>query len=230
MTEAIQSVVAELPGWVITEVHKTLARHRHGRNYKRMHPVYFLQRLQTGRKSERRLPARNPGVLAVPIRANQCWSIEFTSNMLGDGRAFGTFYTLEDFNRELLPIEIDLNLLAARGIRVLDRIAEQKSYPIKIRCNNGLELAPLELLPWAENHGIRLDIIYVRQSAQNSYIERFNRTYRGEILNLRPLSSLSEVRNLIKARMAKYNEQRPRDSLGDLDSVEYLAPATNGKL
>ena len=57
---------------------------------------------------------------------------------------------------------------------------------------------------------------------QNSYVERFNRTYRNEILDLYLFSTLSEVRDLTSEWMRKYNEQRPHDSLGDMTPVEYL--------
>jgi putative transposase len=51
--------------------------------------------------------------------------MDFMSDALRDGRRFRTFNVLEDFNREILAIEVDLNLPAARVVRVLDRIAEQ---------------------------------------------------------------------------------------------------------
>ncbi len=78
---------------------------------------------------------------------------------------------------------------------------------------------------WAEDHGVHLDFIEPGKPTQNSYIERFNRTYRDEILELYLFSSLSEVRDLTSEWMRKYNQQRPHDSLGDLAPVEYLVAA-----
>ena len=147
------------------------------------------------------------------------------SDTLRDGRRFRTFNVLEDFNREILAIEVDLNLPAARVIRVLDRIAEQKGYPEKMRCDKGPVFVSIALAGWAEDHGIRLDFIKPGKPTQNSYVERFNRTYRDEILDLYLFSSLSEVRDLTTEWMKKYNEQRPHDSLGDLTPVEYLVAA-----
>jgi putative transposase len=43
------------------------------------------------------------------------------------GRRFRTFNVVDDFNREALSIEIDLNLPALRVVRVLDRIAAIRS-------------------------------------------------------------------------------------------------------
>lgn len=47
------------------------------------------------------------------------------------------FYFVDDYNREALAIEIDLNLPAQRIIRVMDRIALWRGYPAKIRIDNG---------------------------------------------------------------------------------------------
>ena len=56
---------------------------------------------------------------------------------------------------------------------------------------------------------------------QNSYVERFNRTYRDEILNMYVFKTLSEVRELTENWIREYNEERPHDSLGDLTPWEY---------
>ena len=45
------------------------------------------------------------------------------------GRRFRMFNVVDDFNREALSIEIDLNLPAQRVVRVLDRIAANRGYP-----------------------------------------------------------------------------------------------------
>ena len=56
---------------------------------------------------------------------------------------------------------------------------------------------------------------------QNSYVERLNRTYRDEILNMYVFRNLSEVREITENWMREYNEERPHDSLGDLTPWEY---------
>ena len=54
-----------------------------------------------------------------------------------------------------------------------------------------------------------------------SAFERFNRTYRDEILNMYVFKTLSEVRALTENWIREYNEERPHDSLGDLTPWEY---------
>lgn len=55
-------------------------------------------------------------------------------------------------NREALSIEIDLNLPAQRVVRILDRIAENRGYPVMLRIDNGPEFISLALAEWAEMH------------------------------------------------------------------------------
>ncbi|MDI7988371.1 DDE-type integrase/transposase/recombinase, partial [Salmonella enterica subsp. enterica serovar Kentucky] len=83
----------------------------------------------------------------------------------------------DDFNREALSIEIDLNLPAPRVVRVLDRIAANRGYPAMLRMDNGPEFISLALTEWAEKHAVKLVFIQPGKPTQNAFIERFNRTY-----------------------------------------------------
>ena len=58
---------------------------------------------------------------------------------------------------------------------------------------------------------------------QNAYIERFNRTYRDEVLNIYVFNTLSQAREIATDWMKQYNEEQPHDALDDLTPSEYLA-------
>ncbi|GEM_PF-6809509 len=54
-----------------------------------------------------------------------------------------------------------------------------------------------------------------------TYIERFNRTYREEVLNAYLFDSLDRVREITENWMRSYNEWRPYSSLGGLPPTVY---------
>ena len=138
------------------------------------------------------------------------------------GRHLRTFNVVDDFNREALAIEIDWNLPAPRIIRVLGRVALLRGYPDKLRADNGSEFISLALADWAGENNVTLDFIQPGQPTQNSYVERFNRTYRDEFLDLYLIRTLNEVRQMTDDWKARYNNERSHDSLNDMTPVEYL--------
>jgi putative transposase len=186
----------------------------HRWNHKRVHRVYCEMKLNKRRKHKRRVPARHPEPLSVPAALNRCWSADFMSDALGDGRRFRTFNVIDDHRREVLAIEIDLNLGSRRVVRVLDRIAETRGLPERIRFDNGPEFTSIAVADWAEQNGVELEFIKPGRPMQNGFIERFNRTYRQAILDMYIFESLDEVRELTARWIDFYNRRRPHDSLG----------------
>lgn len=57
---------------------------------------------------------------------------------------------------------------------------------------------------------------------QNGLIERFNRSYRQEVLNCYVFETLGEVRRMTSEWVSRYNEQRPHEALGDVPPRQYL--------
>ncbi len=54
---------------------------------------------------------------------------------------------------------------------------------MKMRMDNRPELISLILAQWAEEHNVILELITPGKPTQNAFIERFNRTYRTEVLD-----------------------------------------------
>lgn len=219
--EALLKVVERFPRYGFRKLFLILRREGRTWNHKRVYRLYCSLKLNLRRKGKQRLPNRNPAPLSVPETLNQSWSADFMNDALMCGRRFRTFNVVDDFNREALAIDIDLNLPASRVIRTLDRIAAWRGYPEKLRLDNGPEFISLALAEWAENHGVELDFIEPGKPTQNSFIERFNRTYRTEVLDFYLFGKLSEVREISDGWLNEYNEERPHESLGDLTPVEY---------
>ena len=220
---ALTSLAEQYPRYGFGKLFPLVRRQGRSWNHKRVHRVYCALKLNLRRKGKKRLPSRNPQPLMAPEMANLSWSVDFMSDVLYGGQRFRTFNVVDDFNREALGIEVDTNLPAARVIRVLDRIAAWRGYPERLRMDNGPELVSVALAEWAEDHGVVLDFIQPGKPTQNSFIERFNRTYREEVLDLYVFSRLSEVRDITEEWLRQYNEERPHEALGNLTPAEYLA-------
>ncbi len=90
-----------------------------------------------------------------------------------------------------------------------------------IRLDNGPELTSICLTEWCQGKGIDLRYIQPGKPNQNAYIERYNRSYRTEVLNAWLFESLDEVREVTSEWIRAYNEERPHDALGNLPPAVF---------
>jgi putative transposase len=223
--EALQELVGRYPRYGFDKLFTILRRQGNTWNHKRVYRVYCGLGLNMRRKGKKRLPSRNPEPLSVPAGMNQCWSADFMSDALWCGRRFRTFNLVDDFNREALAIEVDLNLPAQRVIMALERAAARRGYP-DLWLDNGPEMTSVKLAERAERNGVRLEFIKPGKHAQNAFIERFNRTYREEALDMYVFKRITEVREITQRWLEEYNGERPHEALGNLTPIEYLASQT----
>ena len=182
-------------------------------------------KLNMRRKSKRRLPARNPEPLVAPEVQGKSWSMDFMSDSLHNSVRFRTFNVIDDFNREVLGMDIGTGMPAKRVTRYLDQLAAWHGYPEKVRVDNGPEFTSSEFINWADRHSIKIDYIKPGCPYQNAYIERFNRTYRNEILDLYIFTNLKEVIDFTDSWIKLYNEERPHDSLNNMTPAAYKSAA-----
>ena len=190
-------------------------------NHKRVYRLYRLMGLSHRRRHKRRIPDRTKEPLTVPAMPHSCWSIDFMSDSLTNGRRFRTFNVIDDFNREVLTIEIDTSLPSSRVVRTLLRLFETYGKPNTIRMDNGPEFTSIALEGFCETHGVKLGFIQKGKPTQNAFIERFNRSYREEILDAYLFNSLRDVRELTALWVEDYNSYRPHESLNNISPKEH---------
>ena len=221
ISEQLLQLAERQPRWGFKKMFDRLRNQGFPWNHKRVRRVYRQQQLHLRVKPKKRLPTRQPTPLAQPEKANESWSVDFMSDGLASGRALRTFNIIDDFNREALWIEIDTSLPAERVVRVFNTIASWRGYPERIRSDNGPEFISNRLAAWAEKHEVILDFIEPGKPAQNAYIERFNRTYREEVLDSYLFSNLAEAREITEDWLEEYNAIRPHDALGGMTPYQY---------
>ncbi len=219
--EAVSNYVAENPGQGFFLLHQSFRAEGKPWGKTRLWRVYRELKLNFPRRGRKRLPERIREPLEVPVQRNETWSADFMSDALWSGRRFRTFNVIDDFNRESLRIEIDTSLPAVRVIRALDELIEVRGKPRRLRLDNGPELVSHALATWARQQGIELHFIQPGKPTQNAYIERFNRTYRTEVLDRYVFNTLSEVRRMTEDWRQRYNHRRPHRALGGLPPVRY---------
>lgn len=231
--EAVIQVLTEAaeryPRYGFKKLFQVLRRQGHVWNHKRVHRIYCLLKLNFRRKGKQRQPVRNPAPLATPEALNQSWSIDFMHDALTCGRRFRTFNVVDDFNREALAIEIDLNIPAQRVVRVLDRIVANRGYPATIRTDQGPEFTCRALDQWAFEHNVELRLIQPGKLTQNGFIESFNGRFRDECLNEHWFHDIVHAKAIISAWRRDYNECRAHSSLNYQTPSEFAAGWRNGE-
>ncbi|MCW5590229.1 MAG: transposase family protein [Legionellales bacterium] len=159
--------------------------------------------------------------------------MDFMTDVLDTGQKFRTFNVIDDYNRECLLIEPSYTLPSTRVTQLLDHIASSRGYPEMIRVDNGPEFTSREFKQWAKKNHILICYIQPGKPAQNGFIERFNRIFREDILDMNLFGNLSEVRDLIKKWIPLYNHERPHESLAGLSPSrfeEYRLKTVGNKL
>ena len=221
VVDVLNQIAQEHQRWGFPKCFKRIRALGHQWNHKRVYRIYKELGLNFKSKLKQRLPTRHPQPLAVPNNFGNTWSMDFMSDRLHNKVRFRTLNVIDDFNREVLGIDIGVGMPSERVIRYLDQLASWHGYPAKIRVDNGSEFCSFIFTQWAEKNNIFIDYIKPGCPYQNAYIERFNRTYRQEVLDLYIFSSLEEVRNITDKWVDTYNAERPHDSLNDLTPIEY---------
>lgn len=201
-------------------------------NRKRVLRVYRSLELKMRRKCKKRLPARVKEPLEKPLELNDTWSLDFMSDALTSGRRIRIFNAMDDGSREVLAAYADYSICAEKVIMLLQRIAEQRGLPRKIRVDNGPEFLSKKFVQWCSQNNILIQYIQPGRPMQNAYIERLNRLFREDVLNAYLFDNLEQVRILAEKWMDEYNRLHPHKSLNgrtphqaaiDLNVKEYFS-------
>lgn len=191
-------------------------------NHKKVYRVYKKLGLNILRKRRRRLASRERKNLEVPSNYNEVCSMDFMSDSLFNSRRFRTLNIIDDYNRESIWIEIGLSIGAKHMTDLLEWIVKERGKPKAIRTDNGPEFTSSVFTNWCHKHRIEMRYIQPGKPVQNAFIERFNRSYRTEVLDARIFNNLIEVREITSDWMEHYNNNRPHESLGNLSPMRYL--------
>ncbi len=193
--DALKAIIQEPTGarWGVWKCFHRLRLDGQLWNFKRVWRIYCAMNLKQTRRTKKRLPKREPTPLAVPAESDYSWSFDFMSDALYNGTRFRVLNIIDEGVREALDIVIDTSLPAARVVRTLEQLKAERGLPKMIRVDNGSEMTSFAFTQWCEENDITICYIEPGKPNQHAYIERFNRSYRTEVLDPHLLASLEQV-------------------------------------
>jgi putative transposase len=229
--DAVEARLVELANihgaWGCPQLHRQLRQEGHRINHKRTQRLYRQHGLSLRRRRRRRLPERVQQPLLQQLHPNQVWSMDFMSDALINRRAYRTFNVIDDCARDVLAIEIDFSLTGERVVRVLQQLCEWHGKPDAMRSDNGPEFRSHVVQAWAKTNGIQWQFTQPGCPAQNAYIERFNGTFRVEVLDAYQFETLDQARAISGRWIHVYNEQRTHSAIGHLPPMTFKRQRQN---
>ena len=197
----------KLPARGFPEYYKRIRREGLEWNHKRVRRVYRKLGMARRKKMKRRIPNPEKKSLLQPVRHNLTWSLDFMEDRLENGRKFRTFNIIDDYNREALAIEVEFSFPAYKVVKFVKRVIEWRGKPEEIR---------------TDNSGIKHVRIQKGKPNQNGFVERFNRTYREDVLDMNIFENIYQVKERTEEFLEDYNNEHPHDSLGNMSPIEFM--------
>ena len=219
---AIRLASSKHPAWGYKKIYAYLRNNGAKWNHKRVHRVYKNLGLNLRSKKRKKIIVQEKHPLLLPDKRNVEWAMDFVHDVLQSRRAIRALTIIDHYSREALGITIDFSLPARRVIQALDEVIEVHGKPDCIRMDNGPEFRAKVLQEWAASKGIKLCYIEPGKPVQNGVAERFNRTYRNEVLDYYIFNSLEQAQAITQKWLKIYNSERPHSSLGNKSPHDFL--------
>ena len=189
----------------------------------RIRRVYEQGGFSLFKRMKKRTQNHPANPITIPLNPLEEWALDFMSDALDNGRRFRTLNVVDHFNRQCLGITVDFSLTSRRVIEWLERIIEQHGKPKLIRTDNGPEFTSKRFQNWLKKNDIQWNPIQKGKPQQNAIIERFNRTYREDVLDANLFHSLELAREVTDRWTNDYNNERPHQALNYQTPIAYAA-------
>ena len=193
-------------------------------NHKRTYRVYIEEGLNLRSKRPRRSKtAANRLERPVNTGLYECFSMDFVSDALFDGKKFRALTVVDNYSRECVAIYVGQSLKGADVVYVLNQIKMIRSIvPKKIQTDNGSEFISKEMDRWAYENKVTMHYSRPGKPTDNPFVESFNGSFRDECLNAHWFLSLKDAKGKIEVWRKDYNEYRPHSSLNQLTPAEFI--------
>ncbi len=185
--------------------------------------VYEQEGFSLNKRLRRRIKDNPKNPIPACFAPNEEWAMDFMSDTLADGRKFRTLNVIDHFHRACLGIKAARSLPARIVIQHLQILIEKYGCPKRIRTDNGPEFRSKLFQLWLHDNGIEWSRIQKGKPQQNAIVERFNRTFREDILDANVFFSTDHAQELTDRWVYEYNHERPHQSLNYQSPFSYVA-------
>lgn len=182
----------------------------------RIRRVYTNAGLSLWAKLGKRQPRAVANPLPICHQVNEEWSVDFMSDALENGRKMRVFNAIDNFSRCCISSKVSFSIPARMVIEYLEQAIECNGKPQSIRSDNGPEFRSKRFQLWMKDRAIKWEAIQPGKPQQNACIERFNRTFREDVLDTNIFTSLKQAQKLADAYLKEYNEIRPHEGIGNI--------------
>jgi putative transposase len=110
---------------------------------------------------------------------------------------------------------------STKVVEMVKRVISWRGKPEQIISEIGTEFFAKAFDGFCSNFGIEHIKIPKGQPMQNRFVERFNRHYRDDVLDMHIFETISQVREKTEEFIDDYNTNHPHDSLGNLSLLNF---------
>ena len=190
-------------------------------NHKKIQRLWREEGLRVPQRRRRKRVGSSTVDAPAAVAPNLVWAVDFQFDADEQGRPIKICSIVDEHTRECIGGLVERSITADRLTAHLEDLVAVRGAPAVLRSDNGPEFIAHALSEWAKSKGIALNHIQPGKPTQNAYVERFNKTYRTEVLDCYVFDSLQQVRDMTADWLHRYNHHRPHEALGRIPPVEY---------
>jgi putative transposase len=138
-------------------------------NAKRIYRLYTEEQLIVRTKVRRKIARRQRGSMAMATGPHQCWSMDFMSDKLADGRSSRILTLVDQFTRECVCLQADHAMTGMHVAQALERAKVGRGkLPTSITVDNGTEFSSRALEAWVMANDVQLCFIRPGRPVENA--------------------------------------------------------------
>jgi putative transposase len=157
----------------------------------------------------------------IPVKPNQLWVSDITYWKIATGFVYISFIT-DAYSRKIIGSHVAQTMEAIETMEALKMaISGLKKVPdcnfqLTHHSDRGIQYCSDKYVKLLENNNIRISMTENGDPLENAIAERVNGIIKEEYLNDYQIDNIKQAKELLKAVVELYNNERPHMSIGNL--------------